>query len=218
MKGDSQLRQDVMNELMWDPTISEKAIGVAVNDGIVTLAGFVESFAQKCNAERASERVIGVRGVVNELSVNLPSPEARSDVDLARAAVNALEWDVEVPADRVKVKVERGWITLDGSVQWQFQRAAADRAVRTLTGVRGVSNLIAVQPQAVSPFGVSQKIKDALRRSAEQDAERVTVEASDGKVTLRGFLKSLAEREDAERAAWSAPGVKEVEDRIVVEV
>ena len=215
MKNDSQTRQDVLDELMWDPSISEKAIGVAVKDGIVTLAGFVESYAQKYNAERAAERVSGVRGVVEELAVNIPSTTGRSDAEIAQAAANALEWDIEVPED-VKVKVERGWLTLEGNVQWQFQKTAAERAVRFLTGMRGVSNFISVKPKLASPMEVSSKIKDALRRKAEADADRVTVETRDGKVTLRGTVRSFVEREDAENAAWSAPGVSEVEDRIVV--
>jgi osmotically-inducible protein OsmY len=218
MKGDSQLRQDVMNELMWDPSISEKAIGIAVNNGVVTLAGVVNSFAEKCNAERAAERVSGVRGIVDELTVNVPSSMTRSDADLAQSAVRALEWDIEVPSDTVVAKVEKGWLTLDGNVKWQFQKRAAERAVRGLTGLRGVSNYIVVQPTKASPVEVGRVIKDALRRSAEEDADRVTVETADGKVTLRGKVKSLSERREAELAAWSAPGVRDVDDRIEIGV
>jgi osmotically-inducible protein OsmY len=218
MKGDAQLRQDVMNELMWDPSISEKAIGVAAENGVVTLAGFVDSNAQKSNAERAAARVSGVRGLVDQLSVIIPSGMARSDAQIAQAVVKALEWDIEVPSEWIHVKVERGRITLEGSVPWQFQKSAAERAVRFLTGVRGVSNLIVVQPKQVSPFEVSQKIKDALRRSAEEDADHVIVETSEGKVTLTGSVKSLVARSEAERAAWSAPGVSNVKDEILVGV
>jgi osmotically-inducible protein OsmY len=215
MKSDSQLRQDVLNELMFDPSISEKAIGVAAKDGVVTLAGYVDTWVQKKNAERAAERVSGVRGVVDELSVNLPTPMARLDRDIGQTAVQSLEWDIEVP-DTVKVRIDQGWLTLDGEVRWQYEKSAAERAVRNLKGVRGVTNLITIKPPTVTPFDVSKKIKDALRRAAEQDADRVIVSASDGNVMLSGTVKTFAEREDAERAAWSAPGVRNVDDRILV--
>jgi osmotically-inducible protein OsmY len=140
---------------------------------------------------------------------------ARLDRDIGQTAVQSLEWDIEVP-DTVKIRVDQGWLTLDGEVRWQYEKSAAERAVRNLKGVRGVTNLITIKPPTVTPFDVSKKIKDALRRAAEQDADRVIVSASDGNVMLSGTVKTFAEREDAERAAWSAPGVRNVDDRILV--
>jgi osmotically-inducible protein OsmY len=215
MKGDSQLRQDVLNELMWDPSITDEAIGVAVKDGIVTLAGYVDTWIQKSNAEKAAERVVGVRGVVDELMVNVPSSMVRADTDIARAALSTLQWDIEVPAS-VKVRVDQGWLTLDGEVRFQYEKAAAERAVRSLKGVHGVTNLISIKPPALSPKNVSAKIREALHRSAEREANSVVVSAVDGRVTLTGNVRSFAERDDAERAAWSAPGVRQVDDRITV--
>ena len=215
MKSDIELRQDVMNELTWDASISEKAIGVSVKDGLVTLAGFVDTWAQKKNAERAALRVSGVIGVVDELSVSLPSEIARKDVDIGQSAVQSLNWDIEVP-DTVKVRVDNGWLTLEGEVRWHHEKSAAERAVRNLKGVRGVTNLVTITPFSVSPSDVSNRIRDALRRAADQDADRVTVSVVEGNVMLTGKVRSVAEREDAERAAWSAPGVRNVEDRILI--
>jgi osmotically-inducible protein OsmY len=215
MRTDAQIQTDVLDELKWEPSVRETDVGISVKNGIVTLSGFVESYAQKFAAERAAERVSGVRAIAEDLEVHLPSSKERNDPDIAKAAASALDWDVEVP-NGLHMKVENGWVTLKGEVAWQFEKRAAERAVRNLMGVRGVTNLIAVKPAPVMPFEVTQKIKDALRRSAEADAGRIRVEAHDGRVTLKGTVRSWAEREDAERAAWSAPGVMEVDDRIAV--
>lgn len=209
------LRQHVLDELDWEPKIDSGNIGVAVKDEIVTLSGHVPSYAQKRAAERAALRVAGVRGVANEIDVQLPAAHERTDSDLARAAVQALEWSTQVPDDTVKVKVENGWLTLDGTVDWNYQRKQAERAVRTLIGVRGVSNLIQVRPSA-GPSDVHAKIKRALERRADEDAERITVTVKDNTVTLEGTVDSWADREEAEDAAWSAPGVTEVDNHLKV--
>lgn len=215
MKTDSQLQRDVFEELRWDPRIREAEIGIAVKDGVVTLSGFVDSYAQRNAAERAVERISGVKAVAEELQVRVPGSLHRSDTDIAHHAVAALEWDVEVPDDKIRVRVDNGRITLEGEADWQYQRLAAERAVRYLTGVKGVTNQIRIAPR-VSSYDVSQRIKDALRRSAESDAQKIEVEAKDGRVTLRGSVHSWADRAEAERAAWGAQGVIEVDDRITV--
>lgn len=218
MKTDTQLHRDVLDQLHWEPSVREAEIGTSVKDGVVALTGFVDSFAEKWAAVRAVEQVKGVRAVVDELAVNLPSAHVRTDTDIAHAAVSALAWDIEVPAEQVKTTIRDGWITLEGDVEWQFQRHAAGRAVRNLTGVRGVSNLISVKPKRISPYDVTQKIKETLRRSAEVEASHISVEAENGTVTLNGTVRSYAERRDAERAAWSAPGVVKVNDHLAVTI
>ena len=216
MKTDLQLQRDVLEELKFEPSIREVEIGVAAKDGLVTLTGFVDSYAEKFSAEHTAERVGGVKAIADELKVKLPGSYQRSDTDIAHAAVNALRWDIQVPDDRIKAAVEDGWIDLQGDLEWQYQKWAAEGAVRNLTGVKGVTNLITVKPKKASTFEVGQKIKDSMRRHAERDADRITIEAKDGRVTLRGTVSSFAERQDAERAAWQAPGVTNVDDMIAV--
>jgi len=213
-KTDQQLQRDVIDELSWDPSIASSEIGVAAKDGVVTLSGQVNSYAKKYAAIRAAERVAGVRAIAEEMNVVLPNTAKRSDTDLAHAVARTLEWDVQVP-DEVKARVDDGWVWLEGEVDWQYQAAAAERAVRTLTGVRGVSNLLQVKAR-VSADDVKQRIETALKRHAEIDARNVTVDTSGGRVTLRGKVRTWAERQDAEYAAWSAPGVTGVEDEISV--
>jgi osmotically-inducible protein OsmY/prolyl-tRNA editing enzyme YbaK/EbsC (Cys-tRNA(Pro) deacylase) len=216
MKTDSALQQDVIEELAWEPSIDAAAIGVAVTDGVVTLAGDVPSFAEKWTAEYVAKRVAGVRAVADEIAVRLPGTSARTDSDIARAALNALEWDVWVPEERVTVTVSDGWIKLEGTVDTQHQKLAAERAVRALTGVKGVTNLITVTP-TVQPADVTTKIAGAFQRSAVLDARQIQVETHGGRVVLRGNVRTWAERATAERAAWAAPGVAEVENQITVQ-
>jgi osmotically-inducible protein OsmY len=188
---------------------------VAVKNGVVTLSGRIPSYWEKVSAERAAARVSGVKAVANELEVRLPGSSERTDEDIAQAAVDTLRWSVFVPQDRIKVKVSKGWITLEGNVDWQYQKSAAEKAVRKLYGVLGVSNLIEVKPQ-VSKAEVKTSIEAALKRLAEVDANRIRVDTEDGKVVLSGSVRSWFEREEAERAAWAAPGVRSVEDRIAI--
>ena len=211
---DIHLRKDVLEELEWDPSIDARSIGVAVEDGIVALTGHVESYAAKTTAERIVKRVHGVTGVANDVEVKLASGAARDDVDIARSAVKALEWNVSVPRNRVKVAVTKGWVTLDGNVEWYYQKRAAEDAIVVLAGVRGVTNGITVASRQVRVEDVKGKIEAALKRNAEIDAKKITVQASDGKVTLTGTVRSWIERQDAVSAAWSAPGVMNVVDQI----
>lgn len=212
---DLELKKSVESELNFEPSINAAEIGVAVKNGVVTLSGRVPSYWEKISAERAAGRVSGVKAVANELEVRLPGSSERTDEDIAQAAVDTLRWSVLVPQDRIKVKVSKGWITLEGNVDWQFQKSAAEKAVRKLYGVLGVSNLIEVKPQ-VSKAEVKTSIEAALKRLAEVDANRIRVDTEDGKVVLSGSVRSWFEREEAERAAWAAPGVRSVEDRIAI--
>ncbi len=215
IQTDEEIQREVLAELKWDARVLPNEIGVAVQDGIVTLTGWVDSYAKRWAAEEAVHRVRGVKAVANDIEVRLPSSSERPDPDIAAAAVRALQWDSVIPADRIQVTVSKGWVTLRGEVEWQYQKDLAEQHVRNLWGVRGVNNLITVKPR-VNASELKEKIEQALVRSAETDAERLTVEVEGSKVILEGTLSSWAEREEAERAAWSAPGVTEVDNRIIV--
>jgi len=210
-----ELQKDVAEELKWEPRLKEDEIGVAVKDGVVTLTGFVPDYAQRRTAAKAAERVVGVRAVAQELVVKVPEMFHHSDTELAHRVVNAFAWDVEVPSEKIRAQVQDGWVTLEGTVEWQFQRNAAERAVRYLGGIKGVTNLIAIAP-TVSSYDVAQRIKAALHRTADIEAKRVEVTARDGNVVLTGSVRSWPERADIERAAWSASGVMAVDDRLAV--
>ena len=216
-RTDEQIQRDVLAELKWDARVAPNEIGVMVKDGVVTLTGWVDSFSKRWAAERAAHRVRGVKAVANDIEVRLLASAERTDADIAAAVTRALEWDAFVPIDNLDVTVSKGWVTLRGDVEWEFQRRAAERAVRRMTGIRGVTNLINVKPQvSPSPQDLKRRIEDALVRSAETDAERITIETSGSKVILKGTVRSWLEREEAERVAWSAPGVASVENRITV--
>jgi len=215
MKNDTDLLRDVLDELEWEPSVDAAEIGVTVRDGVVTLTGAVKSYAEKMTAERVTKRVVGVKAIANDIEVRLRGTAERNDSDIARAAVDALKWKTLVPDDRIKVLVTKGWVTLEGDLDWQYQRDAAFEAVHHLVGVKGVNNLLAVKPRA-SATEVKSRIEAAFRRSAELDAQKVRVETRDGKVTLRGEVQSWSERQEAERTAWSAPGVTEVENLIAI--
>ena len=214
MKSDLEVRQDVERELAWDPRIDAANIAVAAKQGVVTLTGQVRNFLEKWEAEDAAKRVVGVIGIANDLEVTLVGP-AVSDTDLAERVSMALQWNAAVPADAIKAVVSDGWVTLEGSVQWYHQKAAAEDAVRSLHGVRGVTNLISID-NPVDPQDLSGRISEALTRNAHIDARNVTVRAEGHTVVLEGSVRTWAEREEAEKAAWAAPGVTSVENRLVV--
>jgi osmotically-inducible protein OsmY len=215
MRSDSDIRRDVEDELRWDPDIDGTDIAVNVSNGVVTLTGFIRSYMQKYQAEVDAKRVAGVVAVANDLEVRLPNIDERPDPEIARDAIAHIKSELPYSWDKIRLIAKNGWLTLEGEVEWNYQRQRAEEAVRRIRGVKGVTNSIEVKPR-VAPMEIRRKIEEALRRAAEIDASRVTVETNGSEVILRGTVRSWAERQEAERAAWAAPGVAKVDNRIII--
>ncbi|MBB3181967.1 BON domain-containing protein [Variovorax sp. Sphag1AA] len=216
MRSDAQLRNDVQAELDWDPAVNPAHIGVIAADGVVTLTGHVASHAEKYAAEAAARRVKGVKALAVEMTVKLPASDTRSDADIAMAAERGLEWSVLVPTGKIKPMVEGGWVTLNGEVEWDYQRRAAERSVRNLMGVTGVTNAIKIIPK-VKATDVEKRLHDALSRQANREADRIQVTVVGSEVHLRGKVHSWAELDAVQGAAWSAPGVHSVVNDLTVD-
>ena len=216
MRTDREIERDIENELEWAPDIDARNIAVKVTDGVVALTGFVSNYTDKYSAEKIAKRILGVKAVANDLEVKIATGSERPDPDIARDAVEWMERDLPYTSKTVKVTVRNSWVTLEGDVDWDFHRRQVEAAVRNIKGAKGVINLIRVKP-TVSATEVKTKIEQALKRSAEVDASHIIVEATGGKVTLRGRVRSWAEREQAEKAAWRSPGVSEVSNEIQVD-
>jgi osmotically-inducible protein OsmY len=215
MKTDSEIERDVKAELGWNPDLKSTDIAISVKNGVVTLAGFVPRYIDKYEAEKAAKRVAGVLAVANDIEIRLPTIDERPDPEIAREVAAALKNQLPFSYEQIKAVVRNGWVTLEGDVGWQYQRQTAERAARPVKGVKGIINDIKIKPR-VEPSDIKQKIQEAFRRSAEVDANQITVETSGGEVILKGKVRSWVERDEAERVAWRAPGVTKVDDRIVV--
>lgn len=215
MKTDAELKRDVVEELAWDPAVNASAVGVAVKDGVVTLTGHLDTYAEKAAVERVLKRVGGVKAIALELDVRLAPGHLRSDTDIARAAEQALGWNSMVPVDKVRVIVDKGWVTLQGQFEWDYQRQSAEKAVRALTGVVGLSNEITLTPRA-APADVTRRIREALTRQAQREAKHLDVQVNGGTVVLQGQVRSWHERQAAQGAAWSAPGVAQVINELTI--
>jgi VCBS repeat-containing protein len=215
MKTDIQIQKDVMDELKWQPFLNSSEIGVAVKNGIVTLSGIVDSFSKKLSAEKAAKKVSGVKAIAEDIQIGVSPVYRKTDTEIAEAVFNALKWHSAVPEEKVKIKVEDGIVTLEGELEWEYQRMNARTAIQNLSGVRSVTNLITIKPN-LNPFELEQKITEAFRRNATIDASKVNVSTSGSKVILTGKVRSFAESEDAEDVAWAAPGVYHVENKLSI--
>lgn len=214
-KSDAELKSDVLAELEYEPSVKVTDIGILVKDGAVTLNGYATNYGEKWDAVRAAKRVAGVNAIADDIEVKLPSSLKRTDGDIASAAARQIDWSTTIPTGTVKVTVREGWITLEGEVEWWYQKSSAEDAVRYLAGVKGVTNLVIIKPK-VAVAGVENAITSAFERSALLDAKKIQVETSGTAVTLRGKVRNYAERDEAERAAWNAPGVSSVDNRLKV--
>jgi osmotically-inducible protein OsmY len=213
--NDNTLKQDIIEELEFEPSIDAASIAVTVKDGVVTLGGHVRTYAEKDTAERVAVRMRGVRGIAQEIEVQPPGANRTDDDGIAQRALNMIDWNVSIPKEAVKVRVSKGWLTLTGKVEWQYQKDAVLKAVRNLEGVLGVTNLVEVAPRA-NAIDVKKRIQDAFERDAELEANGIHVDVAGGKVVLKGKVRTWSERRAAERAAWSAPGVSMLDDQIVI--
>jgi len=224
MKTDSEIQKDVMDELKWEPLLNYTEIGVAVKNGIVTLSGTIDTFGKKVLAEKAAKRVAGVKAVAEDIQVKILTNDKRNDTEIAEAVLNSLKWNYSVKEEKIKVTVEDGWVTLEGEVEWAFQRNAIRLMIEDLVGVVGISNNIKIMPEypskiisSLSASEVKRKISSAFQRSATVDSEKIYIGVEGSKVILAGKVRSYVERKDAENAAWLAPGVKSVENRLVID-
>lgn len=217
MKSDSQIQKDVMDELKWEPFLNSSEIGVAVKQGVVTLSGIVDSYPKKLAAEKAAKRVVGVKAVAEGIQVGMSPSYSKTDSEIAQAVLNALKWHSAVQEEKIKIKVEDGIVRLEGEVEWEYQRTNAKSAIENLTGVHSVINLISVKPK-ITATEIQQKIGSAFQRSASLDAGKINAEVVGSRVILRGKVRSFAEKEDAETAAWNAPGVTSVDNKLEIEV
>jgi osmotically-inducible protein OsmY len=215
MNGDSELQNKIVQELAWEPSVDARHITVTAKNGIVTLSGYVEQYSDKTHAERAVERMHGVRALINQIELELPGSLHRNDLEIVESALTALGLNTLIPTDRVKIVAQSGWLTLEGSVDWQYQRMAAEDTVRTIRGIKGISNQITIQAEGLKA-DIKDKIRSALVRSARLDSSQIAIDIAGSKAILSGNVRSWSERHEAEAATWAAPGIAAVENNIVI--